>query len=443
MKKMDNERINGEKLQRNLKKMLVLGFCQVFLVIMPILVPFFESRGLNLKEIFFLQALFAGVVLLMEVPSGYLADVLGRKRTILLGSVFLASGHSLLLVAQDFQTLALFEALLGIGVSLISGSDLALLYDTEAALEADQVGHYRGRQQKVVRWLFMVHTGSEAIASIVCSVLLLIWSMQAAVYVQVIASWIPLLIALTLVEPPGERLNTDSHAANFALILKALLYEGAVLRYCFLALCLWSLTTFYAVWLLQKVWQQQGIDLYLFGYLWGGLMLISAVTGKYAQVVERRIGSGALLAIAGIAPVLGYAGLSGLGLLGGLLASLTFFVARGFGLVVLREALNSRVPGRFRATANSLASFGFRGAFAVTGPFVGYALELWGMQTTLILLAILSAGLFMALILPLILAIRENQRHDEDESDASNSVPSARIGPVERAAIADSTVNPD
>ena len=57
-------------------------------------------------------------------------------------------------------------------------------------------------------------------------------------------------------------------------------------------------------------------------------------------------------------------------MVGGYLASMTFFVSRGFGLVVLRDALNRRIPGEYRATANSLTSFGFRGAFMVTGPLV-------------------------------------------------------------------------
>ncbi len=85
---------------------------------------------------------------------------------------------------------------------------------------------------------------------------------------------------------------------------------------------------------------------------------------------------------------------------------MTFFVARGLGLVVLRDAFNKRLPGRFRATANSLASFGFRAAFAVTGPFVGWALDLWGMDVTLALLAVVSLVIFATLLLPLTLAVR-------------------------------------
>ena len=92
--------------------------------------------------------------------------------------------------------------------------------------------------------------------------------------------------------------------------------------------------------------------------------------------------------------------------MGAFAASLTFWVARGVGLVILRDALNSRVPGEYRATANSLASFGFRGAFVITGPWVGYAFDLWGMSTTLWLLASGTLVIFVVLIVPLILAAR-------------------------------------
>ena len=74
--------------------------------------------------------------------------------------------------------------------------------------------------------------------------------------------------------------------------------------------------------------------------------------------------------------------------------------------MVLRDAFNKRLPGSYRATANSLASFGFRAAFVVTGPFVGWTFDLWGMHVTLALLAVVSLAIFAALLLPLTLAVR-------------------------------------
>ncbi|MCX7065298.1 MAG: MFS transporter [Proteobacteria bacterium] len=392
--------VSAVQLRKNINRTLAFGFFQVFLVVMPVIVPFFESRGLSMRQIFLLQALFAVVVLVMEIPSGYAADILGRRLTMIVGSVFLGLGHSVLLFADGFADLALFELGLGIGVSLVSGADLAILYDSEHAL-----GNDSGRRQELVGRLFTMHTASEALAGVVCSVML-VWLLQSAVYVQAAVGWIPLLIALALVEPPGERMDPKNHFANVREIVEHLLKSGPVLRLTFLALSIWSLTTFYAVWLLQKLWQEQGVELSQFGYLWAIYMLVSAGAGRLALKAEDRFGTTTLLVFFGVLPVIGYAGLALLGTVGGFVAALTFFVARGLGLVVLREAFNKRLSGRFRATANSLASFGFRAAFAITGPFVGWTFDLWGMDVTLALLAVVAALIFAALLLPLVLAVR-------------------------------------
>ncbi|MFU8817703.1 MAG: hypothetical protein ACNA7W_20335, partial [Pseudomonadales bacterium] len=142
------------------------------------------------------------------------------------------------------------------------------------------------------------------------------------------------------------------------------------------------------------------------GYLWATLTAASALAGRWAHRAEARFGSSSVLVFMGVLPAVGYLGLDLLGPVGAFFASASFFVARGVGLVVLREALNRRVPASFRATANSLASFGFRGAFVLTGPWVGYALDLWGMSATLWLLAGATLVIFAGLILPLVAAAR-------------------------------------
>ena len=384
------------QLQKNIQRILALSFFQVFLVLMPIIVLFFESRGLTLPEIFLLQAWFASVVLIMEAPSGYLADLLGRKRIIVAGTFFIGVGQSVLLFAEGFWQLALFESSLGVGLSLVSGADLALLYDTELALHEDS-----HRRRKAVRRLFTTNKLSEALAAVTCSVLLL-WSMEAAVYAQVAGGWIAFLLTFGLVEPPGRRLANEGHLRNIRTVLRHLLMNGSVLRLTFLALSVWALTTMFAVWLLQKHWQQLGIGIVHFGYLWGALTFISAVAGRYALSLEDRLGSTAMLIVVGIGPVIGYIGLGLFGAIGGVLVSVVFFACRGLGHVVLSDALNKRVSSDFRATANSFANLGFRAAFALTAPLVAGALGLWGMDATFLLLAGMSLVIFATLMVPLI-----------------------------------------
>ena len=384
------------QLERNIQRILALSFFQVFLVLMPIIVLFFESRGLTLPEIFLLQAWFATAVLVMEVPSGYLADLLGRKRVIVTGTLFIGAGQSVLLFAEGFWQLALFESCMAIGFSLSSGADLALLYDTEIALHEDMQ-----RKRKAVRRLFTTHKVSEALAAVTCSALLL-WSMEVAVYAQVAGGWIAFALTFGLVEPPGDRLGTQSHLRNIRTVLRHLLLNGAVLRLTFLALSVWALTTMFAVWLLQKHWQQLGIGIVHFGYIWGALTFISAIAGRYALPLEDRLGSTAMLVIVGVGPVIGYIGLGVFGAVGGVLVSIVFFACRGFGHVILSDALNKRVSSEFRATANSFASLGFRAAFALTAPLVAAALNLWGMEATFFILAGMSLAIFATLVVPLI-----------------------------------------
>ena len=92
-----------------------------------------------------------------------MADLFGRRRVLLVGALFCGLGHSLLLIAEGFWTLALYELLLGISFSLTSGSDLALLYDSELALGASAE-----RQRRVVGKIYSLGTLSGALSGAVC-----------------------------------------------------------------------------------------------------------------------------------------------------------------------------------------------------------------------------------------------------------------------------------
>ena len=405
-----NGKIEDRRLASNITKLLTMVFFQVFLVIVPIAVPFFQSKGLTMAEVFELQAWFGFVVVLGEVPSGYLADFIGRKWTLVAGTLFVGIGHSFLLIAEGFWGLVLFETCLGIAVSLTSGADLAMIYDTELALGRSQ----RELQQGIGR-LHLMHSVSEALAAIVASVVLVWWTMSAVVYVQVAVGWLPVIFASMLMEPPREPIGESGdglreHLGHLGAILRMLLLDNALLRLVFLAMAIWSLTTFYAVWILQKYWEVMGVELMYFGYLWAFYMVAGGIAGRFADVLERRLGATGVLLLAGVLPAVGYLALAYGGLAVAIVVALTFFVSRGIGAVVLRHAMNRRVPSRYRATANSLASFGFRGAFVITGPIVGHLLDLWGMTTTLVLLAVGTLGVFAALIVPLIFAARESER---------------------------------
>ena len=49
---------------------------------MPVVKLFYAENNLDDFDLFLLHALYSGVIFLIEIPSGYLADVWGRKLSI-------------------------------------------------------------------------------------------------------------------------------------------------------------------------------------------------------------------------------------------------------------------------------------------------------------------------------------------------------------------------
>ena len=58
-----------------------------------IVVLFYLNRGVSLEQVFYLSIVWSVVSLATEVPSGYLADKIGRKRTLMLCVVIMLLAH--------------------------------------------------------------------------------------------------------------------------------------------------------------------------------------------------------------------------------------------------------------------------------------------------------------------------------------------------------------
>ena len=171
-------------LRRNLRAVPCLRAGQRFMVIAPVLVPFFAHYGQDIQEIFLLESLYALTILLMVVPSGYLADRFGRVVVLRVGGVLWAAAWLLLLAVEGFSGLAVFNVLAGLGGSLLSGADLALLYDSERLLAGDQPE----RPNRAVRNLFVIGMGAEGLASLSATLILFNGGIPAVVAAQALSA---------------------------------------------------------------------------------------------------------------------------------------------------------------------------------------------------------------------------------------------------------------
>jgi MFS family permease len=262
-----------------------MGFFHSFMVVIPIFVPLVQGYGLSMAEVLQTQALFALTVALFEVPSGYIADLWGRKYAIQLGSLLNGFGFLSLIWAQSFADFLLYEFILGLGISLISGADLALLYDTETILQEQGEPGGAGASRSLSR-LISIEAGASGIAGIVASLLLIYSDMQTLLLVQALCGFMPLLLGVMLVETPRPKLLV-SHSANAREIFRLLLFGKPVVLWTTLAIISFGLLAVYSFWMYQKYWEMRGLPVAWFGYVWAAFALVVSVSASVDPTTVR------------------------------------------------------------------------------------------------------------------------------------------------------------
>ena len=406
-------------LKRNINVIYGLAFFHMFMLIVPVLVPFFQSKGLTLAEIFYLQAVYAATIVLLEAPSGYFADVMGRRMALVIGAVAHGLGYLVLNFADDFFGLMVFEIILGVAMSLMSGADLALLYDSEQALAREDQDHTPS-----VAHLGFFKSVAEGLGALLGGVLAL-WSFDLMILIQSLTAWMCLALSLLLIEPPLDPTDPSSvtvtgrrNVVSFREIWQHLTQGDPVLRLVFIALPVYSLTSINVTWLVQPYWDSMGLSLAMFGVLWCVQSMTVAVANQCGFALEKKKGAVFALLVIGIMLMVGIFGMAWTSGWVGIAMGFVLFFCRGLYQVILVNALNRRVPGRFRATVNSLNSLMFRLGFIATGPALGFVADHHGISMALNLVGVGSALGFVLIMLPLIKAVK-NLQSARQQSDVS------------------------
>jgi MFS family permease len=122
---------NRAIVKRLLGKYYFLEFVLGFHLFAAVLVPFFtEWGGISLTQVQVLQSIFMLGIFLLEVPTGVVADRIGRKHSMALGAITMGIGALLYGTIPNFSVFVIAEILFAAAVALQSGADEAWMYDT-------------------------------------------------------------------------------------------------------------------------------------------------------------------------------------------------------------------------------------------------------------------------------------------------------------------------
>lgn len=125
---IEHKKLN--KLNKNIKLDYLFTFIRNLDMSSSIWVLYLAYRGMSLLEIGILEGVYHITGMLFEIPSGAVADLLGRKKTIVAGRLCMTLSCLCMLFADGFWGFALSFFLQALSSNLNSGSEEALLYDS-------------------------------------------------------------------------------------------------------------------------------------------------------------------------------------------------------------------------------------------------------------------------------------------------------------------------
>ncbi len=368
-------------LEKNISKLYILRILQGSWISIPTIILFYKSNSLGLSELLALKALMSFVVIVLEIPSGYIADKLGRKNTLISAGLLWMISNLLYYFNSTIIFFTLAEIFLGMAMSLVSGADSAILYDTLKNLNKDS--EYKKLESKMFSFQAFSESFSGFIAAFLAS-----YSLKLPFLIHAIINIGFVFISLILAEPKREISNLKTFA-SLTKATKVALFDNLQLRYITLFTATSAAGTLLIVFKGQAFFEYINLPIWGFGVAWCILHIILGLSALSMNKITEKFGTYKSLYLLTFV-------LSGSFLFLALLKSIyaLVFIAliywvRGVRTPLIRTLMNEKIDSELRATTLSISSFCFRIAFVLLAIIVGYTEHFYTLQAALILTAIL------------------------------------------------------
>lgn len=342
---------------------------------MPIIVLFYGENGLGLKEVFLLKSVYSIVLVTLDIPTGYLADAWGRRNCLLTGCIVAFGGFFCYSFSSTFSAFFMAEILLGIGQSLVSGADSALLYDT--MLHYKKENEYLKYEGKVT----MIGNFSEAFAGIFGG-LLAASSLRLPFYCQTVIAFIGIPASLALTDF-NVKTKIVHPVANILKIIRYSLLTNKSLCYDILFSGVIGAATLTMAWFVQPLLMQLEMPTTFYGVIWTILNLTVGIAALYSDKLNNYLGMNKSYTLILVLIVGGYLTISFNITYFCLFLLFLFYIVRGFATPILKGYINRKTFSEMRATVLSIRNFVIRLIFAAIAPLIGWMCDFYSLALAL------------------------------------------------------------
>ena len=351
---------------------------------------YYQDCGLSSKESFSLKAIYSVVIIVLEIPSGYFADTMGRKNTLVIGAVMGVVGMFIYALFGGFWAFLIAEVALGISQSFVSGSDSAMMYDSLLADKRESLyTRFEGRNTAI-------GNGAESLAAIAGGLLAEV-SFRLPFMAQTGIALLALPAALTLMEPPSLRHGHETIKDTFRIVKKSI-FSNKELRYFLLFSSVIGACTLTMAWIYHPYLKAVlSVSLYQIGLIAAALNMVAAIFSASAHYISQKISAKTILWGIGILIPVSYLAIGWVNSVWVLAILVVFYLIRGVATPVLKDYVNMNTPSDIRATVLSVRNFVIRMVFVVLAPAIGFFTDLYSYQWAFVIVG--SVFLILALLL--------------------------------------------
>lgn len=336
-------------------------------------VAILAARGFSLVEIGIAETVFHIVSILFEIPSGVLADVLGRKKMLIVSTVMGMISDVMMIASNNFFMVCLSIAFRALSYNAASGAGDALAYDSlKLAGQERRFDRYASNQLTIYRLCSGIST--------LCAGFALSIGHRIAYGTGLVTGVIQMLVLATLREvyaqaqnkgtPLGKRL-ADCFRESFAFINEVRKAAGLMLCNSFV-----GAVDILLLFFLQAKLPERGIPQWLLGIallmmemggIVGSKLILKCWKIRYRWVFAASVCLVMMGLMAEHAPAYWVMALGG------------FLSAMGDDALQVRTnaILQDMFPSDRRATLISIESFSFSVLMIVLSPLAGFVFTYW------------------------------------------------------------------
>lgn len=358
---------------------------------------YLAAKGFTLMQLGILEGCFHVTSFLMEVPTGAVADVWGRKQSRILGRICFLLSLFFMYFSETYLFQLIGFCICAIGYNLESGAGDALLYDS-LLLDARSEDFMKTQGVKE-----LIYKGATVIAYVTGG-WLAVTSYPIVFYISFGIALLSALIGLGFIEP--EIVKTQNKFSTHGLLSQVIgsikiqtLDSLHVIRWkpkiALLILFSELLFTFMTClfFYLQNFWYLQGKNEFYIGTIFAIGSIISGITGVRAASIEQRIGEKGVLLIMPLLLLF---------CLWGVAFSpyphifyLITGIIEGILIVAISDYINRLIPSQNRATILSFQSMTFSFFMIILFPTVGWIGDSFSLRAAFLSMALLGSVIWL------------------------------------------------